>query len=578
MMSAVQLRVGRVLSGLLVLVLGPALLPVSAAFAASVDRARLGTARSSTTLSGFDAARASTQVGGAVWDAVRVFPGAARTVTVQYRALGAARFIDDSSGVTSARGLFIARLQPRSAGVWQFRLVVLATSRDNGVVSAIRIVAASGRAATTSVQGFDSSPVTTESGHSVVDLVTVLPKAHRAVSVQARRPGARRFVTVATGSFSSDGAFRAVYRPTDAGVWAYRLVVRASTTARTGISATRIVTVTRLTPTPTPTPTPRPTPRPTPTPTPTPGPADTAPGPVTGLTVVSTTSSSINLSWTNPADPDFAGVQIRRAVGTTPPASPTGGTQVARTGANTTSYADIGLAPNIKFAYALFAFDTAGNFSSRAIGSTTTGAPTIAVLSINGSTGPTAKQTQGVSEVFVLGGSPGLGLSLLAGTLDYGDGQSKTFTGGDPAFWIPDPHAYTSPGSFTAVWRVTDSAFGTDSTSIDVTVFKDGPTATISEAVPGSAKVGSPVTFDVTTSTPIGTSFRSYDFSSFIGVDPATQVATYATDSVFAAAGQPPTQLTLIFDTPGSYEVDLVIDNDAGGEAFVTTNVNVALL
>src|SRR5258708_33708102 len=45
----------------------------------------------------------------------------------------------------------------------------------------------------------------------------------------------------------------------------------------------------------------------------------TAPAPVTSLTVTGTTSSSVSLSWVNPTGSNFAGVMIRRAVGTTPP-------------------------------------------------------------------------------------------------------------------------------------------------------------------------------------------------------------------------------------------------------------------
>jgi PKD domain len=571
MMSAVQLRLGRVFAGLLVLLLGPALLPASAASAASGAPTRVRAA-SSTQLSGFDTSRTSVRVGGAVWDNVTVLPRSARTVAVQYRRAGAARYTTASTGRSSAGGLFAARMRPLSAGLWKFRLVVAAAPGADRMVSPVRTIRASGKAASVTLRGFRSTPVTTAVGQAVVDSVTVLPSAHRTVRVQARRPGTRDFSTVSTGSSSSAGVYRAVYRPTSDGVWVYRLLVRASTTSRRAVSPARIVTVT--TPTSTPTPTPTSTPSPTTTPTPT----DSAPGPVTGLHLVSTTSSSITLSWTNPTAPDFAGVMIRRAVGTTPPASPTDGSLVAKTAANTTSFTDSGLASERDFTYTLFAFDTAANLSSRATGSATTGAPTTAVLTINGSTAPTAKLTQGESQSFVLSGSAGLGLSgLINGTLNYGDGQSQTFTG-DPATWSPDAHAYAYLGSgavpaswpVTATWRVIDSAFGSDVTTIDITVFKDEPTAKIVDITPnGNATVGVAVTFDVTGSgTPPGTD-TSYDLYS-VNLDGVS----YATGSVFAAAGMP-THPTLTFDQPGKYDVTLVVDNDAGGEATDTTKVTV---
>src|SRR5690606_18804737 len=46
----------------------------------------------------------------------------------------------------------------------------------------------------------------------------------------------------------------------------------------------------------------------------------TAPGPVTDPSAVATTTA-IRLAWTNPSDGDFAGVVIRRAVGTVAPGS-----------------------------------------------------------------------------------------------------------------------------------------------------------------------------------------------------------------------------------------------------------------
>jgi hypothetical protein len=44
-------------------------------------------------------------------------------------------------------------------------------------------------------------------------------------------------------------------------------------------------------------------------------PDTTPPGPVSGVTVTGTTTSSVALSWTNLTDADLAGVLIRRAAG-----------------------------------------------------------------------------------------------------------------------------------------------------------------------------------------------------------------------------------------------------------------------
>ena len=89
---------------------------------------------------------------------------------------------------------------------------------------------------------------------------------------------------------------------------------------------------------------------------------------MTGLSVTGTTTTSITLSWTNPGDSDLAGVMIRRAVGSTPPASPTSGTLVTQKSGS--SHTDNGLSPGTQYAYAVFAYDEVPNYGP---GSTTTG-------------------------------------------------------------------------------------------------------------------------------------------------------------------------------------------------------------
>jgi hypothetical protein len=98
----------------------------------------------------------------------------------------------------------------------------------------------------------------------------------------------------------------------------------------------------------------------------------TPPGPVTALTVTSTSTTSIALGWTNPTDTDFAGVMIRRATGTTPPASPTDGTLVTDTTSTATSFTDSGLTGTTQYSYALFAHDTVPNYGPAATHTATT--------------------------------------------------------------------------------------------------------------------------------------------------------------------------------------------------------------
>ena len=86
---------------------------------------------------------------------------------------------------------------------------------------------------------------------------------------------------------------------------------------------------------------------------------------MTGLTVGSATSSSLTLTWTNPAAADYAGAMVRRAVGSTPPANPTAGTLVVDKATPGTSHVDTGLTPGTTYSYAVFAHDAVPNYRRR---------------------------------------------------------------------------------------------------------------------------------------------------------------------------------------------------------------------
>lgn len=98
----------------------------------------------------------------------------------------------------------------------------------------------------------------------------------------------------------------------------------------------------------------------------------TPPGPVTALASGGVGQNYVAFNWTNPIDADFAGVMIRRATGSTPPASTTAGTLVTSTGPTATAWIDgsdspAGApAPNTTYSYSLFAFDAVPNYSPRA--------------------------------------------------------------------------------------------------------------------------------------------------------------------------------------------------------------------
>jgi len=95
------------------------------------------------------------------------------------------------------------------------------------------------------------------------------------------------------------------------------------------------------------------------------------PGPVTGV-IATPASTSIALSWTNPADASFTGVMIRRAAGATPPATATAGTLVVDAAKPATSYTNTGLTASTQYSYALFAHDATHNYAVAATRTSTT--------------------------------------------------------------------------------------------------------------------------------------------------------------------------------------------------------------
>jgi len=296
--------------------------------------------------------------------------------------------------------------------------------------------------ATSSLQGFVTSPATVQVAGTVTDQVSVRPRAKRLVRVQARRPGSTSFVTVSSHYSTKAGDFRAVYKPTTVGTWRFRLFLPATTRARQLVSASRTITATK---------------------------------------------------------PTVPQVEV-----------------------------------------------------------------TTAVLSLNGSKGTTAKQTVNLSEAFVITGThAGTGRSLESGTLDYGDGTTPERFAGDPAGWTPKPHQYTEPGTFTAKWTVVDSAGTSAATTLDVQMFAE-PTATISIGSKSELEKGKPVSFTVTSHTPVGTSFVGFDTYSLQGTTFSNPVH---------GAGAPPATFPITFANPGTYTVYVTGDNDAGGLAEASVRV-----
>ena len=135
--------------------------------------------------------------------------------------------------------------------------------------------------------------------------------------------------------------------------------------------------------------------------TPVPDDDTTPPGPVTGLTATPG-AASITLTWANPVDTDLAGAMIRRANGSTPPATSADGTLVTDTTTEVTEYTDAGLEVGTTYTYTLFAHDHVPNYAT---GVSATATPTCthqAVIHVSGTITTNTTWTPDCADVYLL--------------------------------------------------------------------------------------------------------------------------------------------------------------------------------
>ena len=100
----------------------------------------------------------------------------------------------------------------------------------------------------------------------------------------------------------------------------------------------------------------------------------TPPGPVHKLRMAGNDAHSITLAWDNPGGPDFAGVLIRRAAGSTPPIAAADGTLVAALSSPQATFIDKHLDTASTYSYAVFAWDESHNVGIAATLTTATSA------------------------------------------------------------------------------------------------------------------------------------------------------------------------------------------------------------
>lgn len=176
-----------------------------------------------------------------------------------------------------------------------------------------------------------------------------------------------------------------------------------------------------------------------PTTTPTAAKDTTPPGPVTDLGLTGNTISSVTLGWTDPTDADLAHVIVRRATGSTPPATGQG-TLVATLAAKATSYTDKSLATGTAYSYALFAQDKTGNLSN----ATTV---TVATAATDAHTGIQGKLTDSAGH--------GIG-NVLVHVATNGIDAANAVTTSTGAYTVTN----LTPGTYTVCYEPTSNVSG----------------------------------------------------------------------------------------------------------------------
>jgi hypothetical protein len=294
-------------------------------------------------------------------------------------------------------------------------------------------------------------------------------------------------------------------------------------------------------------------------------PGVSAPGPVTGLSAIGISDTSIALAWTNPKDASFTGVTIRRSTGATAPAKVTDGTAVtAPASATTTGYADTGLSAGTRYSYGVFAHNGVPSYAAAATVTAWTTGRTAAVLSVISSELRTTSISVGSAFIFDASGSHAgpAGVTIKTVSLDNGDGTAPvSFTGNqDPAYWW-EAHSYSAAGTYPVTLTVTDSANFTASQVVTVTITA-APTAAITiQGDPAAGHVGAPVTFTLTPSTPLGTTITRW---------------TVYGDWLAGGYGTfPPATITHTFTEPGTYTVHFDFSNSVQGLAQSSVQVTV---
>jgi hypothetical protein len=308
-----------------------------------------------------------------------------------------------AEATTSSTGAYATSFSAPAVGSYRVRVlapkVAVAKKMQAEYISAATTLSVVAQSASISMP---ATLAQSETGTATVKFGPV--RAGRAVALQVLQSGV--WTAVATGAESSTGTASLAFTAGTPGSYSYRAWTAAADGALEFTSAPTALEV-----------------------------KVAAPGPVTNVAAVPS-STSVDLSWNNPAEPSLSAVMIRRAVGATPPTSATAGTLVTDAAKPAESFTDTSVTSGTQYSYALFAHDATLLFATAGTVTTTTTAVGPAP-SITGTVTDSGPVPHGLANVTVNVYFPATNTSEVVTTADDGTyAVSGLASGTDYQVWF----------------------------------------------------------------------------------------------------------------------------------------------
>ncbi|WP_307861586.1 fibronectin type III domain-containing protein [Nocardioides xinjiangensis] len=285
------------------------------------------------------------------------------------------------------------------------------------------------------------------------------------------------------------------------------------------------------------------------------------PAPVTQAAHTVDSPSSVTLTWTNPDNDQLKRIIVRRAAGTTPPATAASGSNVTLAAPVTQTVTNTGLSPGTTYSWSIFAQDRIGNISPLGSGSTVTANLSGAVQPPAG--GATASPVTNLQAPIVTNAKVNLTWQYPSGTVRVvvrgapGTTPPATVTAGVE---VPTGRPVTTSATDVTGLEVgqrysysvfTQDAAGRTSVPVSITVPVTMP-APVTQAV---ATVDGPTSVTLTWTNPVNDQLKTIIVRRAVGATPPATHTSGTTVRLPAALAQGVTDSGLTANTTYSYSI-----------------------